>query len=136
MVKIQKEKTNKILAIILIVAVAGLLIFEFLKEKPQPKLLTAKMPSIDYVELNLKILRQYNTPAGSVISDFRDLFAGQLSAPEYSIIRYDLTSALFLLLLPLVAMFGILMSLGVSKRTMVMIMALFGAFTVLPLILI
>ena len=135
MAKIQKEKTNKILTIILIIVIAGLLVSEFLGKSPQPQLLT-KVPSVDYVELNLKILQQYNTPAGSVISDFRNLFAGRLSAPEYSIIRYDLTSALLLVLLPLTAMLGILIALGVSKRTLVMIMALFGAFTVLPLILI
>ena len=133
--KIQKERTNKVLTIILVVVIAGLLISEALKETPQAQLFT-KIPSINNVELNLKMLKQYNTPMGSVVSDFSDLFAGRLSAPEYSIIHYDLTSALFLLLLPLAAMFGILMSLGVSRRTLVMIMALFGAFTVLPLILI
>ena len=135
MAKIQKEKTNKVLTIILVVILAGFLTSEVLNGTPQTRLLT-RMPSINTVELNLKALKQYNTPVGSVVSDFRDLFAGRLSAPEYSIIHYDLTSALFLLILPLAAMFGILMSLGVSKRTMVMIMALFGAFTVLPLILI
>ncbi|MCX6112044.1 MAG: hypothetical protein NTY22_01990 [Proteobacteria bacterium] len=136
MAKTQNKKMAKILTTIAILLLAGFLIFELIEEKPRGALFAGKIPSISYIELNLKVLKQYNTPTGSVISDFGDLLAGRLSAPEYSILRYDLTSSLFLVLLPLIAMFGILMALGVSKRTLTVIMVIFGVFTVLPLILI
>ncbi|MEI6080377.1 MAG: hypothetical protein WCQ53_07065 [bacterium] len=135
MAKFQKTKSAKILIGILVIALSGLILSEILREKPQTTLLLGKLPPLGNIEFNLRLLTQYNTPTGSVISDFRNLFAGEYSAPAFSIIKYDLTSALFLVLLPLFAMLGILLALGVSKRALMIVMAIFGVFTILPLIL-
>ena len=137
MVKFQKKKKNvKIIGAVLIISLLCFMAFELLKQKPDVDSLSGKLPPLEQVEFNLRILKQYNTPTGSFISDFRGFFAGEFSSPPYYIIRYDLTSALFLAILPLIAMFGILMSLGVSKRTLALIMLVFGVFTILPLFLI
>ena len=95
-----------------------------------------EITSLDQISLNLNILKQYNHPTGSMMSDFKNLFKGAYSRPEFSMLRYDLISALLIVVVPLMIMLIILLSLGVSKRTLVIIMSVFGVFTVLPLILI
>jgi hypothetical protein len=137
MVRFQNKKKNaKIVGAVLIISLLCFMAFELLQQKPSTVSLSGKLPPLEQVEFNLRLLRQYNTPTGSVLSDIRGLFAGDFSTPPYSIIKYDLTSALFLMIMPLLTMFGILMSLGVSKRTLAVIMLVFGVFTFLPLFLI
>lgn len=91
---------------------------------------------IDMVEFNLRLLNKYNTPREPLSSNFRDFFNGEYSLPAYSIIRYNVISSLFLLVVPLLFMLGVLLFLEASFKITVIVMAIFGVFTVLPLFLI
>lgn len=129
-------KKASILVLIVLVIAVGCVLSDKHKANAEAINISSQITSLNQVSLNLNILKQYNHPTGSMMSDFKNLFKGAYSRPEFSMLRYDLISALLLVLLPLAAMFIILLSLGISKRTLVIIMSIFGVFTVLPLILI
>jgi len=91
---------------------------------------------VDQVEFNLKLLERYNTPLEPLSANFKAYFNGDYAEPEYSIIRYNVVSSLFLLVVPMLFMLGILMFLQASFKVTVIVLAIFGVFTILPIFLI
>jgi hypothetical protein len=91
---------------------------------------------METIDFNLRLLNKYNTPREPLSSNFRDFFNGEYSLPAYSIIRYNVVSSLFLLVVPLFFMLGVLLFLEASLKITVIVMSIFGVFTVLPLFLI
>ncbi len=134
--KILNIKKASTLVLILLFFTIAYVLFDTERVNPNDIPLSSNITSLDQITLNLNVLKQQNTPTGSVISDFKNLFQGAYSSPQFSTLRYDLVSALLLVLLPLMAMLIILLSLGVSKKTLIAIILVFCFFTIIPLILI
>ena len=131
-----KKTTAKRILLALFLVLLGIVFFDVFFPTFNAKDLEKSKVQINKVDFNLRILNEYNTPKEPLSSNFKDLFKGSYSNPEYSIIRYNVLSSLFLLIIPMLFMIGILLFLEVSFRIFIIVVAIFGVFAILPLFLV
>jgi hypothetical protein len=132
---IKKSGLKKIL-IGLSVILFGIVFFDIFFLPFNTPVLNNTNLEMNKISFNLKLLNKYNTPKEPISSNFRNFFNGDYSSSEYSIIKYNIVSSLFLLIVPIFFMLGVLLFLEVSFKITVIVMAIFGVFTVLPLFLV
>lgn len=129
----QRKITVNVLLAVLVLSFVG--IFAFDKNVEQPQIFSIT-PDIDIKDLDISIMaiQEYNTPKGKFFTELSELLKGRYDSPVYSIHKYNMESKMFLILLPFIFILLALTVYNADIKTFVMVVLVYSAFSVIPLL--